>query len=73
MNLFNKTEPQVVTVKGHELRCPICNNAYFWKRKVHKNTAFGTFFKLDWTDPDSTCFICSDCTHISWFAGDNKP
>jgi hypothetical protein len=69
MKLFKKAEPQIVAVKGHELRCPICNNEYFWTRKVQLNTAWATFFKLDWTDPSATCFICSNCTHISWFSG----
>jgi len=69
MNLFKKAEPQMVAVKGHELRCPICNNAYFWTRRALLNTSMATFFNLDWANRSATCVACSDCTHISWFLG----
>jgi hypothetical protein len=69
MNLFKKPEPQTVEVKGHVLRCPVCNNEFFWSRGAQLNTAIATFFKLDWTNRTATCFVCSECTHISWFLG----
>lgn len=62
-------EPQTIAVKGRELRCPVCNNAYFWTRQAQLNTAVATFFNLDWANKSASCFICSDCTHISWFLG----
>ena len=69
MSLFKKSEPQTVTVKGHELKCPICNNTYFWTRRAQLNTALATFFDLDWANRTGTCFVCTECTHISWFLG----
>jgi hypothetical protein len=70
MSLFKKEEPQTIEVKGHGLRCPVCNNAYFWTKQAQLNTAMATFFNLDWANRSATCFVCSDCTHISWFLGD---
>jgi hypothetical protein len=70
MNLFKKSEPNTVSVKGHELKCPVCGNEYFWTKRVLLNTALATFFNLDWANRNATCFVCSDCTHISWFLGE---
>lgn len=70
MNLFKKSGPNTVSVKGHELKCPVCGNEYFWTKRVLLNTALATFFKLDWANRSATCFVCSDCTHISWFLGE---
>jgi hypothetical protein len=69
MNLLKKAEPQTIEVKGHVLKCPVCNNEFFWRRGAFLNTAIATFFKLDWISRNATCFVCSECTHISWFAG----
>ncbi|HOP05378.1 MAG TPA: hypothetical protein PL017_13205 [Tenuifilaceae bacterium] len=69
MSLFSKAEPQTVEVNGRELRCPVCNNNLFWTRKAQLNTAVASFFDLDWANRSATCFVCSDCTHISWFLG----
>jgi len=70
MGLFSKDEPQIVTVRGHDLKCPICSNDHFWTREAQLNKAVTTFFKLDWADRSATCFVCSDCTYIFWFLGD---
>lgn len=72
MNLFRKKEedPQTVEVKGNEIKCPICNNSYFWTRQAQLNTAVATFFKLVWANKSTTCFVCLECTHISWFLGE---
>lgn len=69
MKSFKKSEPQLVAVKGHELRCPVCNNNYFRRRRAQLNTAVASFFDLDWANRSATCFVCSNCTHISWFLG----
>ena len=69
MGLFTKSEPEPVAVKGHELICPICGNKHFWTRRAQLNTSVATFFNLDWANQSATCFVCSDCTHISWFLG----
>lgn len=67
--LFKKVEPKPIDVKGHSLKCPICNNTIFWMREAQLNTAVATFFSLDWANRTATCFICSECTHILWFHG----
>lgn len=69
MKLFKKSEPQTIAVKGHELKCPVCGNKYFWIKRVLLNTPLATFFDLDWLNRRATCFICSDCTYIFWFLG----
>jgi hypothetical protein len=70
MSLFEKQEPQTIEVKGHTLRCPVCSNTHFWTKQAQLNTAMATFFNLDWANKSATCFVCSECTHISWFLGD---
>lgn len=62
-------EAETVTIKGHDLICPICKNNYFYSRKAQLNTATASFFNLDWANRSATCFVCTQCTHISWFLG----
>ena len=69
MSLFGKKEPQTVDILEKVLKCPICANNTFWIRNAQLNTAVLTFFNLDWTNKSATCFVCSNCTHISWFLG----
>jgi hypothetical protein len=69
MKLLKQKEPQVVEVKGHALSCPICSNKKFWTRRPQLNTSIASFFGLDWANRSATCFVCSECTHISWFLG----
>lgn len=69
MEVFSKKEPQTVAVKGHELKCPICGNRYFRMRRALLNTIVATFFNIDWANRSATCFVCSECTHVSWFLG----
>ncbi|MFN8273656.1 MAG: hypothetical protein U0X58_02120 [Flavobacteriaceae bacterium] len=61
--------PQPVSVSNHELVCPICRNNLFYTRQAQLNTAVASFFNLDWANKSATCFVCSECTHISWFLG----
>jgi hypothetical protein len=70
MRAKKKTEPQTVEIKGHELRCPVCNNNRFWIRQAQLNTATATFFNFDWANRSADCYVCSECTHISWFLGE---
>lgn len=70
MKLFKKSEPQTIEVKGHQLRCPVCNNTTFYLRRALLNTPVATFFDFDWANRSASCFVCSECTHISWFLGD---
>lgn len=70
MSIFKKAEPQTIDVLGEPLKCPVCGNQLFWTRRVQLNTSVATFFNLDWANRSATCFVCSNCTHISWFLGD---
>jgi hypothetical protein len=63
-------EPETVTVNGHQLICPICKNDHFHSREAQLNTAAASFFNLDWANRSASCFVCTECTHISWFLGD---
>ena len=69
MAISNKKQPQPVQVAGNSLSCPVCSNDLFWTRKAQLNSAVATFFNLDWANRSATCFVCSNCTHISWFLG----
>lgn len=69
MSLFKENEPESVEVAGKPLECPICSNTLFYTRRAQLNSAVATFFNLDWTNRSATCFVCSNCTHISWFLG----
>ena len=71
MSLFEKEEPQTIEVIAHQLICPICSNQLFWTRQAQLNTAVATFFNLDWANRSANCFVCSECTHISWFLGED--
>jgi hypothetical protein len=46
MNLFRKAEPETIAVKGHQLRCPVCGNTYFWTRRTQLNTSVASFLAL---------------------------
>lgn len=70
MALFESNEAQTFEVMGKEFRCPVCNNSDFWTKRVLLNTPVATFFNLDWTNRSATCLVCSKCTHISWFLGE---
>lgn len=69
MRLFKKKEPQTVEVAGNLLRCPVCNNDLFWTRTTPINSSVSAFFNLPGSGRIATCFVCSECTHISWFLG----
>lgn len=70
MGLFNKPEPQRAEVKGNQLKCPICGEVLFYEREAQLNTAVASFFNFDWANRSATCFVCANCTHISWFLGE---
>ncbi|MCY1635255.1 hypothetical protein [Marinifilum sp. D737] len=70
MGLFKKSEPQRVEIKGHQLSCPVCGEKLFYQREAQLNTAVASFFNFDWANRSATCFVCANCTHISWFLGE---
>lgn len=46
-------------VDGHQLKCPICGNTQFWKRRTLMNTPGMTFFGLDWANKQAENYVCS--------------
>lgn len=70
MSIFKKSEPETVEIAGKPFKCPVCGNEYFRTRRAQLNTAVASFFDLDWANRSATCYVCSECTHISWFLGD---
>lgn len=70
--MSQSNDPQPITIRNHDLNCPVCSNNLFWTRQAQLNTAVASFFNLDWANKSATCFVCSECTHISWFLEDNK-
>ena len=69
MSIFKKSDPKTVRITKHALKCPVCDNKMFYTRKAQLNTSVATFFNLDWASRTATCYVCSECTHISWFLG----
>jgi predicted nucleic-acid-binding Zn-ribbon protein len=67
MGIFREKEPQAIQVGENAFKCPVCGNHLFWTRRAQLNTPVATFFDLDWANKSATCYVCSRCTHISWF------
>lgn len=67
--MSKKSQAQTVEIKGRALKCPVCDNGLFYTRRAQLNTPVATFFNFDWANKTATCFVCSECTHISWFLG----
>lgn len=69
MGLFKKESkrPENIFIKGNQLKCRICNNTNFYKRRAQLNTAVLSFFDLDWANKSATCYVCSNCANIEWF------
>lgn len=47
-----------VVKAAHELICPICSHDRFWSRRTQMNTAFATFFDLDWLNRSARNYVC---------------
>ncbi len=67
--MARKKIPETATVNGKPFICPVCGNNMFTSRRAQLNTAVASFFDVDWANKSATCFICTECTHISWFLG----
>ena len=51
MGLFTKSDPETVEVLGKPLRCQVCSNTIFWRRRAQLHASVATFFNLDWARP----------------------
>jgi len=67
MGFLGKREPETVDVSGKPLRCQICGNPTFWRKRGSLHGAFASFLSLEWLSPSCACVICSSCGFIHWF------
>jgi predicted nucleic-acid-binding Zn-ribbon protein len=59
------------TLEGHKLKCPVCGNKRFWKRKTLMNTPGATFFGVEWANRQAINFVCDSCGYVLWFLREN--
>jgi hypothetical protein len=67
MAIFGKEEPEEVTVNDVSMRCLICRNVTFYRRRAQLHGPVATLFNLEWTAPTAECVICSACGYVHWF------
>jgi hypothetical protein len=65
--LFEKEQPETVEILGRALRCDMCGQSLFWRRKAMINSPVADFFGLGWTRRQATCLVCDRCGHVYWF------
>lgn len=64
---LDQDEPVERTLQGHNLKCPICGNPKFWKRKTLMNKPGMTLWGLDWANRQAENYVCNTCGYIMWF------
>ena len=64
--------PSAWLANGHSVKCPVCDNSKFVESKAQLNTAAMSFMDLDFLNKSATLLICTDCSHIQWFADKTK-
>ena len=62
-----KTKPETVFQGGAPLKCVICTQTAFHRRKTHLATAMSQELNPEWKDLTGYCLICDACGHIHWF------
>lgn len=60
-------QAKTVTIKGHQLVCPICEGKAFWERETLMNTAGATFLGFEWANKAAANYVCNDCGYVYWF------
>lgn len=53
---------------GRDIVCLQCGNRWFEQSQAQLNTAWMTFFNLDWANPSATTLICTQCCRMEWYA-----
>jgi len=66
MGLFSK-EPVCVETKGGVLKCLVCGQDEFYKRKAQLNTSGSELLGMAWADRTALCYVCHNCGYIHWF------
>lgn len=62
-----KTQPVNVELDGRTLRCLVCSQESFHKRRTHLDTAMLAEMNPQWSDSEGHCLICDHCGYIHWF------
>lgn len=62
-----KTEAQRVDIEGRQMKCPVCSNETFHRRRSHVDTSLTCGMNPDWTDAPVWCLICERCGRMEWF------
>ena len=62
-----KTTPETAQVDGHQLKCLMCHNESFHKRRSHIDVALSISMNPDWADRQAYCLVCDPCSFIHWF------
>jgi DNA-directed RNA polymerase subunit RPC12/RpoP len=57
------------TIHGVPLTCQHCRGTQFNHRNAQLNTAWMTFFDLDWMNAYAEVYACATCGHLHWFLG----
>jgi predicted nucleic-acid-binding Zn-ribbon protein len=52
---------------GKNILCPHCGSETFEQKTAMLNTAWMTFFNLDWANKQAIILTCSKCTYVQWF------
>ena len=67
MGIFGKEDPEEVTLNERPLRCLVCLNGTFYRRRAQLHGPAATLFNLEWIGLTATCVICSECGYVHWF------
>ncbi len=62
-----RTQPEKVEVAGVQIKCLLCTNDVFHRRKTHFDTALNSGLSPDWADSQGFCLVCAKCGFIHSF------
>ncbi|MEO5813793.1 MAG: hypothetical protein ABIT20_00800 [Gemmatimonadaceae bacterium] len=66
------SEAEEVIIHGQSLRCYHCGTVTFFKRTVVMPAPGASTLGLSALSPHATCYVCSECTFVHWFAADRR-
>ena len=61
-------EPESVVINNKALTCGHCSARTFYRRVVVMAGPTATSLGFAAAAPRATCYICSECTFVHWFA-----
>lgn len=66
------SEPEAVVLAGKPLTCGHCGAHTFHKRVVVMPGPAASAFGFAAVAPRASCYICSECTLVHWFADEPR-